>query len=414
LEYIFRKETFTLNKILCYISIITSIIIVFLGFGSAVFQLYIGDFWVRILLMILGILFCFLIAYSFLKLQKRIQLAGMIIFMIIVFVLAYLLPLFPPAYDLRQYNIDASLIKFLMVSILLVLVGLFGTSFSLKPLYKFTKRATQMAAYFILIFSIIIIIYPLAVIVGNIVVNGIGGITWEFITQDVSRHGAQGGISSAFVGTILIILGTIFIALPLGIGSAVYLNEYAKSGPIMRIIRVAVDILQGVPSIVHGLFGLAVFVPIFGVSVLTGIIIMSFLTLPIIIRASEEALRAVPHSIREGSYAVGATKWQTIRRVVIPPALPGIITGGVLGLGRAAGETAPIMFTAAVFMGAGIPRTFFDPIQTLPTHLLQLTYYIGAYEVEQNAWSTAFLLLAIVLGMNAIAIIIREKFRVEF
>ena len=142
--------------------------------------------------------------------------------------------------------------------------------------------------------------------------------------------------------------------------------------------------------------------------------ILSFLTLPIIIRASEEALRSVPQDLREGSYALGGTKWQTIRRVVLPPAIPGIITGGVLGLGRAAGETAPIMFTAAFIMGAGVPNNLFDGIQTLPTHLLELTRKMGAYEVEQNAWATAFLLLAIVLGMNAVSIIIREKFRVEF
>jgi phosphate transport system permease protein len=224
----------------------------------------------------------------------------------------------------------------------------------------------------------------------------------------------MGGVFPNIIGTLYLIIGTAVIALPLGIGCAIYLNEYARAGIITRIIRVAVDILQGIPSIVHGLFGLALFVPIFGRCLLTGIFILSFLTLPIIIRASEESLRSVPPGLREGSYALGGTKWQTIRRVVIPPAMPGIITGGVLGLGRAAGETAPIMFTAAFFMGAGIPKTLTSPIQALPTHLLELTKKIGAYEVDQNAWATAFLLLAIVLGMNALSIIIREKFRVEF
>ena len=156
-------------------------------------------------------------------------------------------------------------------------------------------------------------------------------------------------MNHAIIGTFIIIFGTAAIALPLGVASAVYLIEYAKPGVIVRIIRIAADILQGVPSIVFGLFGFAVFVPIFGISILSGILVMGFMTLPIVIRGSEEALLCVPKSIREGSYALGASKWQTIRRVVLPPSLPGIITGAVLGLGRAAGETAPLMFTAAIF-----------------------------------------------------------------
>jgi phosphate transport system permease protein len=379
----FKKENLEYKKILCYIAIIFSSIVAVIGFVSAVVSVYIGDTLVRILLVIIALLFSVLSYYSFVMLHKRKEMTGLLIFTVIVFLVAYYLPLFPPEYGLRQYDVDASILKFMITSILFVSIGVAGASFSMKPLYNFTSRSSEMSAYYILVVSIFLILYPLAVIVGNIVSNGIGGISWEFLTQDVRRHGTQGGIFPALVGTLLVMLGTALIALPLGIGSAIYLHEYAKKGKIVRVIRIAVDILQGTPSIVHGLFGLALFVPIFGISLLSGILIMGFLTLPIIIRSSEEALKSVPRSIREGSYAVGATRWQTIRKVVLPPALPGIITGGVLGLGRAAGETAPIMFTAVVFMGAG-------------------------------TWATAFLLLAVVIGMNAVAIIIREKFRVEF
>ena len=410
----FKKEKLEYKKILCYIAIIFSSIVAVIGFVSAVVSVYIGDTLVRILLVIIALLFSILSYYSFVRLHKRKEMIGLLVFTVIVFLVAYYLPLFPPEYGLRQYDVDASILKFMITSILFVSIGVAGASFSMKPLYNYTSKSSEMSAYYILVVSIFLILYPLAVIVGNIISNGIGGISWEFLTQDVRRHGTQGGVFSALVGTLLVMIGTALIALPLGIGSAIYLHEYAKKGRIVRVIRIAVDILQGTPSIVHGLFGLALFVPIFGISLLSGILIMGFLTLPIIIRSSEEALKSVPRSIREGSYAVGATRWQTIRRVVLPPALPGIITGGVLGLGRAAGETAPIMFTAVVFMGAGTPSTIFDPIQALPYHLLELTKYIGAYPVEQNAWATAFLLLAVVIGMNAVAIIVREKFRVEF
>lgn len=412
LSTFFDKDTRSFKNTISFVTLLYSIGIVFIGFYCAVTQFYIGDTALRILFIIAGILFIGILL-SCREVCQR-QILPIVVFTIILFLVSYLLPQFPPAYDMRTFDLDASILKFLIVSILMIIIGLLSVNYSIKPLYGFTSKGNQAFAYFVLTFSILLIVYPLAVIVYNIVVNGAGGITWEFLTQDILRHGAKGGIFPALVGTILLIIGTALIALPLGIGCAVYLNEYAKTGPIVRIIRIAVDILQGVPSIVHGLFGLAFFVPLFGVSLLSGIFIMGFLTLPIIIRASEEAIRAVPQSIREGSFALGGTKWQTIRRVVLPPALPGIITGVVLGLGRAAGETAPIMFTAAVFLGAGVPRNIFEPIQALPTHLLQLTYYMGAYPVEQNAWATALLLLALVLGMNAVAVILREKYRVEF
>ncbi|VVB60162.1 Binding-protein-dependent transport system inner membrane component [uncultured archaeon] len=408
-----NRENLPPKKVLCYSSIFISLVAALLGFFSTVFSFYIGDIQLQIILITIGVLFCLLIYYSLIKLHKRKESISLIIFTCIVFFLAYALPLIPPKYGLQQFEINAAFLKFMIVSILLVIVGIFGVSFAMKPLYNFTSKSNQSSAYFILTFSLLLILYPLVVIIGNIMINGLGGISWDFLTQDVIKHGAQGGINHALFGTFIVTIGTAIIAIPLGVASAIYLIEYAKAGPIVRIIRIAADILQGIPSIVFGLFGLAVFVPIFGISILSGILVMGFMTLPIVIRGSEEALLCVPKSIREGSYAVGATKWQTIRRVVLPPALPGIITGAVLGLGRAAGETAPIMFTASIFM-APFPTSVFEPIQSLSFHLLQLTKYIGAYPVEQNAWATALLLIGIVLGMNAIAIIVREKYRVEF
>lgn len=402
------------TKLLCYIGVVFSSILAVVGFISLVLQVYIGDVNLQVLLAILAIiqLGCFLLSYK--KVSKKKYLIGPVVFISLLFILANYLPLFPPQLGLRQYAIDAAILKFMITAILLVGTGVVSASYCLKTLHGFTSKGKQASAYYLLVVSILLILYPLGVIIGNIIANGGAGISWEFLTQDVRKLGVEGGIFPALVGTLLIIIGTGLIALPLGVGCAIYLQEYAKKGPIVRIISISVDILQGTPSIVHGLFGLAFFVPIFGISLLSGIFIMGFLTLPIVIRSAEEALRSVPQNIREGSYAVGATKWQTIKNVVLPPALPGILTGSVLGLGRAAGETAPIMFTAVYFIGAGVPASPFHAIQALPYHLLELTRLIGYKPVEQNAWATALVLLAIVLGINALAIIVREKFRVEF
>jgi phosphate transport system permease protein len=408
------KENYNIKNILSSITIIISLIMIILGFNSLSNQFYIGDFNLQLLLSLLSIFLIFQCAYAFFISEVRKKLIPMIIFTIIVIIITILLPSFPPKYDLRNIEITASIMKFLIVSVLNIIIGVFGVSYSLKPMYNFTSKSKQYSAYFILILSILLILIPLFIIVSNIVVNGAGGISWEFITQDVRSFGEEGGVFKALIGTICLIAGVTIIAIPLGVSSAIYLTEYAKEGIIVRIIRITVDILQGVPSIVFGLFGLALLVPIFGISLFNGIVVLSFLTLPIVIRASEEAILSVPKSIREGSYALGATKWQTIRRVVLPPAIPGIITGGVLGLARAAGETAPIMFVACVWIGAPSPPQLFEPIQSLPYHLLSLIYKIGAWDVEPNAWAAAFLLIGIVLSINAFSIIIREKYRVEF
>jgi phosphate ABC transporter permease subunit PstA len=410
----FTKQKLTTKNLLGGTSFIFSVGIVLLGFFSASGSFYIGDFGVRLIFILFSILFFALLFYSIIVEKKRRQVIGMIGFFILCILFAYFVPLLPPATGLQRFELSASILKFLLTAILFVITGVIGASLALKPVYNFSQRANELSAYFLLCFAMLLIVYPLIIIIGNIFINGAGSITWQFLTEDVIKHGEYGGVNHALIGTFIIIGGTAAIALPLGVASAIYLIEYAKEGLIVRIIRIAADILQGIPSIVFGLFGLAVFVPLFGISILSGILVMSFMTLPIIIRSSEEALLCVPRILREGSYALGATKWQTIRRVVIPPSLPGIITGGVLGLGRAAGETAPIIFTASIFISRELPTSLFSPVQSLSYHLYVISKYIGAYPVEQNAWATALLLIGIVLGMNAIAMIIREKYRVEF
>jgi phosphate transport system permease protein len=413
-ETIMDKEKFTPKIVLASITIIYSLLLFLIGFISTILNVYIGDGSLQILLLIITTLILIQSIYAFIKSNVRLKLISMILFSIILILSTYYLPALPPSYDLRSFDISAAFLKFLIVSVFLMVIGILSVNYSFKFLYDFGRKSKQYSAYFILLLSVLLVLYPLFIIVSTILINGASGITWEFLTEDVSRHGAEGGIVKNIIGTISLILGVGALTLPLGIGAAVYLTEYAKGGIIVRIIRITVDILQGIPSIVFGLFAYALLVSIFGFCLLNGILVLTFLTLPIIIRTSEEAILSVPKSIREGSYALGASKWQTIKRIVLPPALPGIITGGVLGLGRAAGETAPILFLGAVFIGAPAIPDLFAPFQALPYHLLQLIYYIGAYEVEQNAWATAFLLLSIVLGLNAIAIILREKFRVEF
>jgi len=218
----------------------------------------------------------------------------------------------------------------------------------------------------------------------------------------------------AIIGTFYLTLGAILIALPLGVMSAIYLSEYAKQGLLLRIIRIGVNCLAGVPSIVFGLFGLALFVVFlrFGSSILSGALTLGFLILPTIIGASEEALKAVPQTFREASLALGVSKWQTILRVVLPNALPGILTGSILGIGRAAGETAPIMFTAAAFFTTYLPKSIFDEVMALPYHIYVLA--TAGTHIDQTRpiqYGTALVLLALVLGVDLIAIVIRGYVR---
>ena len=254
----------------------------------------------------------------------------------------------------------------------------------------------------------------LLLVVYFLVARGWRAINWTFLTQPPMDSMTKGGILPCIVGTLCLSLGAIFIALPIGVASAIYLQEYARPGRVVRVIRLGINNLAGVPSVVFGLFGLAFFVVYLkmGVSILAGSLTLAAMTLPVIIGATEEALRGVPNTYREASLGLGATKWQTIYRVVLPAALPGILTGGILGLSRAAGETAPIMFTAAVFYTPSLPTSIFDEVMALPYHIYVLA--TAGTDIEATRplqYGTALVLIVLVLGLNLVAIIYRSRLR---
>lgn len=242
--------------------------------------------------------------------------------------------------------------------------------------------------------------------------NGWPAISWEFLTQPPRKMMTEGGIWPCIMGTTLLSVGALAISFPLGVGSAIYLREYAGRSPYARYIRLGVNNLAGVPSVVFGLFGLAFFVTFcgFGVSIVSGVLTLALLTLPMIIGTAEEALRTVPDTYREASLALGATKWQTIARVVLPAALPGMLTGAILGLARAAGETAAIMFTAAVFYTPRTPDSVFSSVMALPYHMYVLA--TAGTDIEKTRplqYGTALVLIMLVLGMNLVAIVVRDR-----
>jgi phosphate transport system permease protein len=294
-----------------------------------------------------------------------------------------------------------------IIPVIAVLVILALMYYSLK---KISIKIKQKIAFSIISLSIIIVIIFLGIILAYIVTNGVGALNWEFITTGPSNLGRSGGIFPSIIGTLYLVAGAIAISLPLGVGAAIFLHEYTREGIVTKIIRAGADLLNGTPSIVFGLFGFAFFVLYlkFGFSLLAGQITLAFMILPTIIRTTEEALKSVPQSLREGSYALGATKWQTIRKVVLPPAAPGILTGAILGIGRAAGETAPILFTAVVFSDF-IPSSILQPVNALPYHLFTLATSIPGS--KQNQAGTALVLLLLVIGIYLIAILLRNRFR---
>jgi len=252
----------------------------------------------------------------------------------------------------------------------------------------------------------------LLIVVYFLVARGWRAINWTFLSQPPMDSMTKGGILPCIVGTLCLSLGAILVALPIGVASAIYLNEYARPGRLLRAIRIGINNLAGVPSVVFGLFGLAFFVVWLkmGVSILAGSLTLGVLTLPVIIGSSEEALRSVPDTYREASLGLGATKWQTIYRVVLPAALPGILTGAILGISRAAGETAPIMFTAAVFYTPSLPTSVFDEIMALPYHIYVLATAGTEIEATRHLqYGTALVLIVLVFGLNLIAIIYRAR-----
>ena len=255
-------------------------------------------------------------------------------------------------------------------------------------------------------------VVPILAVVVYIVKEGAPAISWEFLTA-MPRDGMRaGGILPAIVGTFYLTLGTAVFSVPLGIAAAIYLAEYARENWVTRLIRIAIINLAGIPSVVYGLFGLGLFVIFlkFGTSILAASLTLSIMTIPVIISTSEEALRAVPQAFRTVSISVGATRWQTIRRIVLKEALPGILTGVILGLERAAGETAPILFTGAAFFLPRLPNSPFDATMALPYHLFVISTQVPEMPI-QIQYGTALVLLVFVLGMNLTATVIRSRAR---
>jgi len=275
-----------------------------------------------------------------------------------------------------------------------------------------SRQTSQKIAFALITLAAIVVVVPIVLVVLYIVVQGMGAISWEFLTGLPREGMREGGILPAIVGTVVLTLGTAVAAIPLGVGAAIYLAEYARDNWLTRAIRFAIINLAGIPSVVYGLFGLGLFVLFFrfGTSILAGSLTLGLLTLPVVISTAEEAILSVPQSFRVVSISLGATKWQTIRHQVLPHALPGIITGIILGLVRAAGETAPILFTVAAFYLPRLPRSIFDQTMALPYHLYVISTQVPGMPIEIQ-YGTALVLLAFVLSMNSAATIIRSHFR---
>jgi len=274
------------------------------------------------------------------------------------------------------------------------------------------RYVVQRVGFLLLGFLALVVVVPILLVVCSIVAQGIGAISWEFLTA-MPRDGMKGGgILPAIVGTLVLVVGTALVAIPVGVGGAVYLSEYARDSWLTRAIRLAIINLAGIPSVVYGLFGLGLFVLFlgFGTSIVAGSCTLAIMTLPIIISASEEALRAVPTEFRTVSVSLGGTRWQGIRYIVLPQALPGIITGVLLGLLRAAGETAPILFTVAAFFLPRLPRSPFEQTMALPYHLYVISTQVPEMPLEIQ-YGTALVLLMLVLSMNTVATVIRSYFR---
>jgi phosphate transport system permease protein len=282
------------------------------------------------------------------------------------------------------------------------------------------RKWQQRLGFGLLIAATAFVILVLFVILHDIFSKGSGAISWEFITAKPRKGMTEGGIWPAIVGTFWVSLITVVFSVPAGLFAAIYLNEYAKQNRLVRVIRLAIRNLSGVPSIVYGLFGFTLFILILkiGLSVLAGGLTLGLLTLPWTITASEEALKTVPMSYREGALALGATKWQTIRTNVLPYAVPGMLTGTILGLARAAGETAPILFTGAAFFWPFLPpfpKVLTTQFMALPYHLfIMATQHHAVEKVRPLAYGTAAVLIALVLLMNAAAVWIRYRFRRKY
>jgi phosphate transport system permease protein len=273
---------------------------------------------------------------------------------------------------------------------------------------------TQRLGFSFLTLVALVTVIPIIAVFIYIIKEGAPAISWEFLTA-MPRDGMRaGGILPAIIGTFYLTLGTAIFSVPLGIAAAIYLSEYASESSLTRIIRLAIISLAGIPSVVYGLFGLGLFVLFLnlGTSILAASLTLSIMTLPVIISAAEEALRAVPQAFRTVSISLGGTRWQTIHRIVLPQALPGILTGVILGLERAAGETAPILFTGAAFFLPRLPNSPLDATMALPYHLFVISTQVPEMPF-QIQYGTALVLIVFVLGMNLIATFIRSRARAK-
>lgn len=279
---------------------------------------------------------------------------------------------------------------------------------------RFNAKTSEKIAFALLSLAALTVVGFVLIILGYIIYNGYNAISIEFLTEMPRNMMTQGGIYPAIVGTLLLIIGSMSVALPMGIMTAVYLIEYAENNLITWPIEMAISNLAGTPSVVFGLFGLALFVKYFGFgpSILSASLTLSLLILPVIVRSSEEALLAVPNEYRESSLALGISKWQTIRHVVIPSAIPGMITGSILSIGRIAGETAPILLTGAAYFLPKLPESIYSQFMALPYHLFVLaTAGTNVAKTRSIQYGTALVLLVIVLILNTIAVLIRRHYR---
>ncbi len=275
-----------------------------------------------------------------------------------------------------------------------------------------TRRVTQRTAFGFLAAATVVTVLPVILIVLYMVVNGAGALSWDFLTQSPSQAGRAGGIFPAIVGTFYLMLGTLVFAMPVGIMAGIYLAEYAGDNWLTRLINLAIINLAGVPSIIYGLFGLGAFVLFFhlGLSLLAASLTLAVQALAMTITSSREAIIAVPRDYRDGGMALGSTRWQAIRYLVLPQSLPGIVTGAVLAMSRAAGETAPILVVGAAFFMPALPTSPFDQFMALPYHLYTLVAHVAGVP-RGTMWGVALVLLAVVLSFDILAIIIRFRTR---
>lgn len=274
------------------------------------------------------------------------------------------------------------------------------------------RQQTHRLAVFIFTATAYIVVIPIVLVILYVIWLGLPALSWAFLTQPPSNGMTQGGIMPALVGTIILTIGTAIVCMPLAIATAIYLAEYAGDNRLTRTIRLAIVNLAGIPSIVYGLFGLGAFVLFlgFGTSILAGSLTLGIMTMPVVISTAEEAILSVPQQFRTVSLSLGATRWQTIRHQVLPHALPGILTGVILGLGRAAGETAPILFTVAAFYLPDLPNSIFDQTMALPYHLYVISTQVPGMPLSQQ-YGTALVLLLIVLSMTLAASLVRSIMR---